>query len=148
MASNDGNNRPKGRCCVGALCKHPNGELCASHKCLHCKKIVHILCGSIDPATDKIICDICSSKTPAQAPAAVAAAGVPTPPRIQNVTALNMLAPNSFAPQPPWPTTKLPPAVECQKVTENSKESQQGKKEKSLVRKCPACGGIDHQRRI
>lgn len=102
MATNDGNNCRTGRCCAGEFCVVPTQELCNRHKCIKCKKIVHILCGQLSTSTDEITCKKCVV-SPYDEP--------PPPPRAKTPTKQS---------QPP-----------SQRAT----------------RPCPACGGLDHQRK-
>ena len=41
------------------LCQAPTAELCAEHRCLECKEIMHIQCAVFDEKTDKWICKNC-----------------------------------------------------------------------------------------
>ena len=51
-----------GCCCLGKRCKYPLHELCPSHTCPCCNKIVHIMCAKFDSITDKYVCLLCDNK--------------------------------------------------------------------------------------
>ena len=70
----DGNNRIRGQCCAGLYCEHPTKELSEEHKCLICRKILHVLCGEFVQGTDKDHrCNAClNKKTAARATSAAA----------------------------------------------------------------------------
>ena len=142
MASNDGNNRPKGPCCMGSLCQHPTGKLCASHKCVSCKKIVHILCGTTDAVTDELICGICSPMTTATKAVAKAPTAAPKRParKLKKAVAIASQPPDP----PPWVSCVMLPSLPENKPSQAGNISSQ---KSSTIKKCPACGGIDHLRR-
>ena len=51
---------PKGKCCLGDLCKHELLELRPAHKCPGCNKIIHPLCGVYDENyEDSYFCPPC-----------------------------------------------------------------------------------------
>ena len=54
--------RKTGRCCSGALCKHPKHELSPEHTCPKCNLIVHALCGVFDNHLDMYCCQPCVDK--------------------------------------------------------------------------------------
>eukprot|EP00957_Ditylum_brightwellii_P047537 3610443-Ditylum_brightwellii.AAC.1 len=52
------------KCCSGKLCTNPKLQLIATHTCLGCKDIAHVLCGSLDEKQDLYWCKLCTSKRP------------------------------------------------------------------------------------
>ena len=131
--------RQTGKCCMGDLCTSPNMQLCPEHTCPKCNQIVHILCGVFDTNTDKFVCNRCyehSKLSVGHDDGAKAANDVlayyhidvdaipPPPSPICHPIGGDDLS----APPPPQITTKAP----------NSKPK---------VRRCPSCGGTDHERK-
>ena len=49
---------PKGCCCLGSQCEHPDGELRPIHICTKCKKYVPQKCAIFDRELDELVCKV------------------------------------------------------------------------------------------